>query len=44
MTSVEEDGVHVHEPCTGCGVAEAIDDGLCEECAPPGDPVEPRDA
>ena len=32
MTDVAEDGPHVHEPCTSCGVVEAVEDGLCEEC------------
>ncbi len=32
MGSVKEDGVHVHDPCIECGEAEAMVDGLCEEC------------
>jgi hypothetical protein len=34
MTSIEEDGPHVHEPCTSCGLVEAEpDSNLCAECA-----------
>lgn len=32
MGSVKEDGAHVHEPCRRCGVVEASEYGVCEEC------------
>lgn len=33
MGSVEEEGVHEHQPCTRCTLVEATGaDDLCDEC------------
>jgi hypothetical protein len=33
MADTTEEGPHIHQPCSRCGLVEAEVDGLCPECA-----------
>ena len=33
MPDTTDEGPHVHQPCSSCGLVEAEVDGLCAECA-----------
>ena len=42
MADTTEEGPHIHQPCSRCGVVEAEVNGLCPECAD--SPAEPAPA
>ena len=41
MADPTEEGPHIHQPCTRCGLVEAEVGGLCPECAAGREPVGP---